>query len=74
MKSITKVVKMIDWDALYEQKMYLVEVISKLRSEISPDEDDSHMITALEGLVNLLDNLNDAAEEDKAWESPLAKF
>ena len=75
MSNVNKVMEQVDWEELFEQKMQLVEAISLLEKQIGASAmEDDPMLLALNGLLNLLDGLTDAAEEDSLWENPLGKF
>ena len=75
MSNVNKVMEQVDWEELFEQKMQLVEAISLLEKQVGANAmEDDPMLLALNGLLSLLDSLNDAAEEDSLWESPLGKF
>ena len=54
-----KSVEGIDWNLLHEQKLRLLEVISYCDNE-----------PLLDGLVNLIDNMCDEAEELGLWSYP----
>ena len=57
------IIKGIDWDLLHEQKYELLAVIEK-------EEKISGKVGKLEGLVNLIDELQDVADEYGVWKFP----
>ena len=57
MEKFLDVIKGIDWDLLHKQKYQLIELISN-----NPGE--------LEGLVNLIDSLQDVADHLRMWKFP----
>lgn len=53
----------VDWDKLYVQKMDLIEAIAAL-------QDKPRMTESLEGLLSLLDEIQDQAASQGIWEYP----
>lgn len=66
--TLDEVCRKIDWDLLATQKIRLLDVIENLStSEFARTEQGPAHLEALEGLVCLLDELQDAAEEEELW-------
>jgi hypothetical protein len=59
----------IDWTLLYNQKLSLLYAIDTLKN-LKQEQYTEH----LEGIINLLDNLQDAAEADEVWEYPEEEY
>lgn len=63
--SLTDVIAKIDFNLLYQQKMDLILAMSA-------KDLTSQQVASLTGILNLLDALGDAAEQDGKWTHPLA--
>ena len=66
--ALDNAVDKIDWTLLYNQKLSLLYAIDTLKN-LKQEQYTEH----LEGIINLLDNLQDAAEADEVWEYPEEK-
>jgi hypothetical protein len=53
----------VDWNLLHQQKLALLEMLNRRRTD-SPEAE------ALSGIINLLDTLQDEAADAGIWEFP----
>ena len=60
-----KTIAGVDWDLLHEQKQYLLGFLDEAHESARVEEEK-----ALEGLLNLIDSLQDAADEAGLWRFP----
>lgn len=68
--TINQTIERVDWDLLFNQKLTLLEVIDAIKIK---DPDNKRVLEGLDGLIELLDNLGDAAENECLWTNPYSE-
>jgi hypothetical protein len=71
MDEFLKVINGIDWDMLHDQKREVLQLIDDQERVFGKAEQKPHK---LEGLVNLLDDLQDVAAKLRIWTFPTERY